>query len=604
MIRPDSPMAPYGIKPEVHGPDEFDKEFITFNGWSWFNAMMVLHHQPDDVEREIGPDTYARMTRHPKIHKARRIIIHGTLTDDLQFAPGATEEEAASPAEYKRYQQVMHFCERVIGGLERPIWETLEQMLSGKWEQGHKIAEVTYQERLDGPTKSVTSETKKRGAKPNQGRSTLARFLGLPQLFSPPDPEQDQPRGTGLTLQPKTRWLPYSIKVKPEGAALFVVDQFRNVLGIYPAYGYRLGQTYNPAQVIDRDKFLVLTHDPEDGDPRGRSGWRPAFNDYSLDSRIPQQYLLYLIQEAMAIPVGKLPPSTNGWLFDKNPLTGEIQYESNGRPKMLEATTSMALTIKQMRGGQGVVIPSEAELTAYKGGATNGGEVFPRALEIIGNRIEEAILLQTTAQSKSERELAQSADGAINVRSDLFFWEKRCICVMLLYDLLAPSIRINVGEWALPYLPKVSLGDSEKRDWAKDLETIAKAYFYGFIDDTQRPELCAWLSLPKPGPSRMEMAQQDPTTGEPIKPTNQRPGKSQPGQPGTPPSGNPPDPNNAHSQQAQIDALMRDALNRLSQVVAQHEAKLKGNANHVPTSFSRPGGNALGHHTRRRWFSF
>lgn len=209
----------------------------------------------------------------------------------------------------------------------------------------------------------------------------------------------------------------------------------------------------------------------------------------------------------------------------KRGADGEIEYESDGKtPKMIEATEAAALTIQNMRNGKGVAIPFGATLTPYIGKGAAGDQVFPNATNVADRQMEDAGLNQTLAQSEGEHQARAASETAEGRLMDVFFWDKRGIAVMTLYELIAVDFRTNFGDWALKYMPKLSLGDSEKRDWAKDLETIAKAYFYGFIDDTQRAELMAWMSLPRPGPSRAEvLAEQDPTTGEARMPNKNRP---------------------------------------------------------------------------------
>jgi hypothetical protein len=582
----DPPGRPANVK--VRGSGDFDKEFVTSNGWNW-GGVQVLGWQIDDVEREVGPRTYARMSKDPKIHKARRIIIHGTLTDDLVFATGATEEEAGSPAEYKKYEFVMQFCERIVAGLESPYWRTLAQMEGGKLEQGHKIAEIIYEDRVDGPTKSLSTETRPRGTKPRQARSILGRVFGMKAA----EPEAQRPaRGTGITKRPQVRLMPRYIKVKPRGSVLFVTDQFMNVLGLIPAWNQGVTSFY-AHEVISRDKFLVLTHNQEDEDPRGNSAWRPAYNWYNFKTRIPKQYLRYLMQEAMPIPVGKLPPNTEGWLFSRAP-NGEILYdELTGKPKFLEATTSMALTIQGMYEGKGVVIPHEAELAPYQGKGATGHKVYPDALQTADDQIEDSILLQKLGQSEGEHQARSAAQVHSDVKGDMFFWEKREMAVMTLYDLCAPCVRENLGEWAMSYMPKLSLGESEKRDWARDLEVVSKAYFYGFIDDSMRAELCAWLNLPRPGPSRFELlgeAQDDgaqiDSKGEPVSPSKTRPDK-QPGNKGR-------NDGNSTEKEARLEAIMAQLQEKIARIEAGTNERGMNNVESPESGLA-----ALGHHTRR-----
>lgn len=57
----------------------------------------------------------------------------------------------------------------------------------------------------------------------------------------------------------------------------------------------------------------------------------------------------------------------------------------------------------------------------------------------------------------------------------------------------------------IPPLPPKEL-DPETRKWTGDLETISKAYMSGFIDESQKDELDAWMGINRPmyGPTRKD----------------------------------------------------------------------------------------------------
>jgi hypothetical protein len=508
------------------------KQYVTDDGYVFLGSRTLSPSRVDEVITPVTPETFREMSNDPKIHKSKRIRINGALTDELVLAPGATEADVDDPAEYKKYVKCLHFCERMVNGLDTPLWYVLGQMMSGELEQGHCIAESDWEYRIDKPTKKV--QTGRKNTRPTTFQS-IKSFFG----FKAQEDNTQSKRGTNILNQPQVRLMPRAVKVKEHGAALFVIDAFKNILGLVPSWNG--SRQWSSNEVITRDKFMVLTNDPTDDDPRGNSAWRPAFWAWSFKNFIPKQYLTYLLNEAVPVPILKLPKGMQSWIlkrddagniiYKKDPISGDLTDE----PEMIETVIAAERTLQMIRGGQGVAIPPESELTAYggnKGGAQD--TVFPNAIAAADEQIEETILLQPLAQSQGGSNSQKGAMTHENRLVDLFFWDKRSICTMLLYDFFAVGVRMNLGEDWLAYMPKASLGDSEKRDWARDLEVISKAYFYGFIDDTQRAELCAWLSLPKPGPSRAEMlasqqgnpnGAQPGKDGAPAPSNNQRPDK-------------------------------------------------------------------------------
>lgn len=536
------PLAPPGIRPSptVHeGQDVLQSEYVTHEFGLWSGPRVLPSHEVRTVDRDVDPDTLERMAFDPKIHKAKRIRINGVLTDDLIFAPGATEDEAKSAAEYKRFEMVMQFAERMVAGLETPIWRVFEQLLDGGYEQGHKIAEVIWELRMDRPTKSLQTETHKRGARPASAVSNLTRRLwrlagrGPQAAEQAQDPPSESTPQTSILTRPKTRLMPKAIKVKPRGAVLFVVDRFMSVLGLIPAWG-RGVSNWNITDVISRDKFMVFTNNPTDDDIRGNSAYRPAFWAWSFKNFIPKEYLRFMLNEAVPVPVLILPEKGGSWIPKRNPDTGEYELDPvSGQPVFIPLYLAASNTVADVRSGKGGVIPYGSKLEAY--GGNKGGSndtVFPNAIRSADDQIEDSILNQTLAQSTGRSNSQKGSQTHENRLADLVFWDKRALCVMLLYDLIAVGVRWNLGDEYLRYMPKCSLGDSEKRDWARDLEVISKAYFYGFIDDSMRAELCSWLGLPRPGISRAEMMLAQPgKDGAPAPPNDARPDK-QPDQQG------------------------------------------------------------------------
>jgi hypothetical protein len=561
------PSAPTGVRQEnpavLEGPEVMQEQYVTSDGYAWNGTHVLSPNRIDEIITNITPETFEQMSQDPKIHKSKRIRINGVLTDELQLAPGATEEEAANKNEYKKFLLTMHFCERMIASLETPLWRVLEQMVDGGWEQGHKIAESIWKYVLDKPTRAM--QTGSKTSKPSGALATLKRMFGI-QAAEDTEPK---PRGTTILQKPQTRLMPKALKVKPRGSVLFCVDAFRNVLGLVPAWGRKTG-SWTSNEIITRDKFLVYTNNPTDDDPRGNSAWRPVFWAWSFKNFIPKQYLTYLLNEAVPVPVLELPKGMQSWIMKRDKL-GNIVYKKNSdgsnkvplEPEMVETIVAANQTLQEVRGGKGVAIPPESKLTAY-GGNRGGSQdtVFPNAIKAADEQIEEGIVLQGLAQSQGKSSSQKGAMTHENRLNDLFFWDKRALCIMLLYDWFSVGVRMNLGEEYLAYMPKASLGDSEKRDWARDLEVISKAFFYDFIDPTQRAELCAWLGLPKPGPTRAEMLAEQGKDGSPATPNSQRPDK-QPDQANRNKSANDP---NAQASDDKMDDLLETLYERVRNV--------------------------------------
>lgn len=522
------PKRPDGIQP-LGSRIITDKlnPYVTANGYT-VGQQRVLMQSSDEVELELSFRAYDNMENDGTIIKSKRILLTNVLADDFQMSPGATAEQVG-PDEHELYTDVMEFCERVIDGLDCPLRDTLEQHMGNAVKYGHGIAEIEWEYRLDSPATDPVPDTK-----PSKLTTALHRakhWLGFTDTIT---------AGSGGDIQKpilkneRTRLMPSSLKVKPRNATRFVVDDYMNVLGLVPTKQSPL-IAWN--EIIDREKFMVLTFGKQDEDPRGVSMYRQALNWYNLKTQIPSEMLRFILEESVPKAVGTLPKDMPAFEFERDD-NGNIIYEDPDTkkiPKMLTGAESFKRQIEGFRSGGGAVIPYEATLKPFKTAAgSSDADLFPKILKTINDAMEESILLQTLAQSEGEHQARSAAQQVAEILYNLIFWLKWKISMMVLMDLLAVAVRVNFGDWAVRYLPQVSLGDFARRDWIAELEAYADAYFKGFIDDSQRPELMALMNLPKPGESRQEanirmgiesgQTNQD-VNGNPITPNNKRPDK-------------------------------------------------------------------------------
>lgn len=514
--RPDS------IKSLVNSKPVFDPEktYVTASSYS-AKQTRVLAQTTDDVETEVSFRAYDRMENDSTITKVKRILLTSVLTDEIQFAPGATEETVGKE-EYDTYVYVMEMCERILQGLDAPYRDTLEQLFGNSIKYGHGIAEVTYEYRMDAPNTKPSDTDDPKAPKASRW-DKLTSLWRTPQIESKDGSTKPLLKGEHLRLMPKT------IKVKPRNTTQFVVDDFMNVLGLVPINNNRANLKLD--EIISREKFMVLTMNKRDEDPRGTSLYRPAFNWYNLKAQVPAEMLRFILEESVPKAVGTLPQDMPPFEYERD-ANGTILYEEDGvTPKMLTGAESFKRQIEGFRSGGGAVIPYGATLQPYKKGLTGSGdaEIFNKILKIINNEIENSVLLQTLAQSEGEHQARSASEQVAEVLYNLVFWIRWQVAMVTLIDLCSVTVKMNLGEWALRYMPIISLGDFVRRDWVSELEAIADAYFKGFIDDSQRAELMAWLNLPKPGPSRQELnveavAKQD-VNGQPSQPNNNRPDK-------------------------------------------------------------------------------
>lgn len=529
------PQRPEGIGNRVIVRD-FLKDYIVTTGYSP-GQQRVLMGTTDELEREVDHRTYDLMENDATIIKCKSILITGVLSDEMQLAPGAAEEEVG-PDEYDVYEKIMGFCKRCVDGFDRPYREELGQLLGNAIKYGHGIAEVEWDYRLDGDSTEAPEPDE---AAPK----ALSMWKRFGYFMS--GPFQPAPFETPLTPVPKsklkrpildseqTRLMPTSVKVKPRDNTHFVVDNYMNILGIMPRFVNGTNLQWN--EIVDRDKFLILIMNKQDEDPRGKSAYRAAFNWYNIKTQLPSEVLRLVLEEIVPKAVAVLSEDAQPFEIkrDENGNTIWVDPDTKQIPEMVTAAESLKFILEHFRSGSGAVVPFGTLLAPFKRHGASGAEadLVCKIIKMLDDQMEFAILHQTLAQSEGEHQARSASQQVAEILYNLIFWVKWQIAMMTLTDLFTVAVKMNYGDWAVKYLPKISLGDFVRRDWGDDLAKLSDGYFKGFIDDSQRPELMNWMGLPKPGQSRAEavseqVGAQPDVNGNPISPNPIRPDK-QPG---------------------------------------------------------------------------
>lgn len=417
----------------------------------------------DDVVRDLGYRVYEEMINDPQVHKSIEVLKIGTLGNDLELLPSLSEESA----DYKKSLKMLEFCQFLVDSLEFPLKTTLNQMMDALI-YGHKLAEIVY---------------------------AVDSFNG------------------------KAVIMPKKLKVKPLGSFNFVVDGKMNLLGIASSTSSftskdegakspivkKVGEGYiiklggREEKFLARNKFMLLSLRGRDEDPRGRSFLRPAFNAWHLKTQIYPEYLRFLLTCSIPLLVGFTPETDDGRpLLYRDESTGntvEVNPVQALRDALLQARNATALAL---RGGSSI----------QEIGSKNSGVAFYKALEILDEQIDKAILLQTLATSESRYQSRAASMIHMSVLEQLVWDLKTTVLNMLRQDLFEPAIKFNFGEQFIKYMPKISLGDTERRDFASDATAVATLFKAGYITNDQMKALDAMLGVPIRGNEKVDSAAQ------------------------------------------------------------------------------------------------
>ncbi len=279
------------------------------------------------------------------------------------------------------------------------------------------------------------------------------------------------------------------LKVKPREAIRFVTDRFLNLQGFVDS---RWGVTqYVPeGYIMPRYKGLVLTVRGRKADPRGtpllkaaRTPWEEKLNAYPELRRI-------LGNQAQPPVIGKLPANQ-----------AAMQARIPGQEKPVSATDALGMTLAALwePGRHTAVVPAGTEVDTLSIPAQAGAH--EAALKFYDRQITQAILLQTRATMEAEHGSKADSGTGYDVLGKLILSQKHAVCRALRRDVVQILLRINFGDAALDFLPRISLGDTDGATWEKDA-TAAAALGYK-LHPTQFAVVDEMLGLPVRDPDQI-----------------------------------------------------------------------------------------------------
>lgn len=424
-----------------------DPSFGSFGrGWR------SLPHAFDDLSRDFGDDIYDRMLLDAQEIACVNILRAAIIEEGVRI--GACEDDEAADG-YALAHEIADFCESVLADLPISLDDVLWDMLSAI-ALGSRVAEEVWD-------------------------LTPATSYALP--------------GTSPISRTQDLFVLTALKPRPRASTAFVVDAYNNVRGLLartPGGSSVISQSYigNPASVpnlIDREKFAVLSFRPENADPRGRSAIRPSYTAWFAKMEIWQEFLKYLAQFASA--------SVYAVASEEATKQGILVDNGDGTTTRTSAVEVLRDTLLAYKNGSVLAVPYGTLLGALA--VAGNGEAFHAGFELCDQQITISILNQSLATGEARYQARASSETHQNTLVTLQRQAKRAVCAMLHHDIVRPLVRYNYGEEAARMLcPHVSLGEVEQFDFAATATAIAQLARASYLDPSQYAGIDTMLSLP------------------------------------------------------------------------------------------------------------
>jgi hypothetical protein len=396
-------------------------------------ARRALPPYLDDVSRDFGLDVYERMLVDAQVAACMAILKASIIEEGVTLTP-AVDDEAAP--EYELARELADEATSVLDDLETPLDDVLWDLL-GAVALGNRVAEQVYETR---PATTIENR---------------------------------------VALQLR------ALKVKPVRSVAFVTDAYLNVLGLVgakPGQAVPAVSDLAPTEIIPREKFCILTWRPKDGDPRGTSVLRPAYDPWWRKRQTIPEYLKYLAQFA--------GPSLWGTPGEHV----ESSVDPNDASVVLTPEEALGAALEQLRNGTFLAVPFGTQINSI---AVQGeGKAFLDAIAECNLEITKAILTQQLATEEGEHQARAAAQVHQDVLDTLVRQGRRAVVRMLHRDVLRQWVRINWGDAAVKLTPRASLGVTEQRDLPAMMQAIAALERAGFIHPSQHAGIDEDLNLP------------------------------------------------------------------------------------------------------------
>jgi hypothetical protein len=448
-------------------PKEFTKgvaknEYVA-GGFYNKDLNVILYRQDDALLAKFGDGIVHKMRRDPEISKCEQVLKISVLGDGVTFFPALSKPAPMKPKEkgekesieqkrerltrekeierYELSEKYAKFATRAVENLDSSLRTILENMLDAIV-FGNKIAEQTYVEKYD---------------------KEFGREL--------------------LTLS--------SIRVKSRKSTKFVLNKYRKLIG-FQVPVKRKDEFVDI--ILPREKFLVLTFRGKDGDPRGTSILESVYNAWYLKMQVWPEYLRWLLQCAIPSLVGYAAPEGEMKTYLKN-SNGDYIKDTSGNLVYEADTTSLLNALIQVRNATAIALPNGAKVEPITNQVS--GDPFKGMIDVLNEEIEMGMILQTLATSEGKYMSRAASQSHLSILDLLVAFIKELVIDMLRNDVLKPLFTLNFENFDMELLPRVSMGDIERRDWGEDAKAIAELWKSGFMGESQKVGYDKLLTAPE-----------------------------------------------------------------------------------------------------------
>ena len=393
----------------------------------------VLSSTPEDLSREIGWNYIDAMITDPAVKAAFDYLRASALRGGFQLSPALHGEkikgdklEAPDP-ETKEAIEICDFVKRSLNGMESSLEQVSWEVLYGGL-IGNALVEIDW---MDA------------------------------------DNEDDD-----------GKLVPRKLVVRPRWSYHYVVNSSMQLQGIIA----RVAMESTIKYLAKDNKFIIWTWDGRNGDPRGQSIVRPAYNAWLMKINQWPELNKFLLQFG----------SPSIWVEQ----TAADAASSFVTPDGVVVSAQQAITTALINyaAGKTISLPYGYKLNIME--SRGDGTVQREIIKLLNNEIVMSILysprtlLEAEHGSKADQGGAQDAAGLPITRV------QSSLCDVYQKQLIRSIVALNCGSAkAVKYAPVISLAITEQQDLAAVMTAVAALMNCQYLADSQLPGVDAMLGL-------------------------------------------------------------------------------------------------------------
>lgn len=423
---PITTLAPLAIDERNIASSPTEEYIAGTERQGFYVGNIALPQTIDEAEGMFGRGIYDQMGHDATLGPTTRLVAIRALKGGLSVTPShdAPPEDQPDAEATRKYEQAVEcadFCRYNLGRLRKvgeDVMSVLRSMVIEAMRGGHKIAEINTEIAADGP------------------------FAGDRVLSS--------------------------LRPKPRGNYAFVIRSLGGLVGVMAVIpgrsnAIRQGILYDPATIpnlVSPDKLLVIRIGGSNGDPRGDSCYRMAYDAWLRYQRLKKQ--------SMDV----------SHRFGDGYVIAEIDKDSEVEPK------DITKNLKNLRGGGYYCPPRGVKVNIHY--PTVSPDWFDFQFRQCKEEMAQAIIINAreilSAEHGSEKDAGSAQDVVNEVSDDIGNIVETSVENQLFYSLCFWKWGKEIAD---EFAPKAVLGGTVSPDFAANASGLA-SLGYSF-DESQIP---------------------------------------------------------------------------------------------------------------------